>query len=109
MKPKAFKNNSLAEAEFRKAFIGNFEKALALSLTRHESEIVETIIYLERQSSIGSSREIARLHGAAVVTISTQLKRLYDKGYLNRKRVADPTGGIMYEYAVRPDLRSNTV
>lgn len=46
-----------------------------------------------------TSAKIAEKFNISLPNATAQLKALYDKGYLTRKDVGDPTGGSLYTYA----------
>ena len=53
------------------------------------------------KGTIRTSTDFAELNGTTIQNASMQLKTLFNKGYLDRIEVGDPTGGTMYEYSAR--------
>lgn len=47
-----------------------------------------------------SAAELAERSGKSVQNISTQLSKLWRRGWLTRKQYTDETGGIYYRYSV---------
>ena len=89
------------EADFRKAYLSEFRHCKKLALTKAEFAMIGII----KKTGFLSAPELSKSAKVSVRSASTQLKRLMDKGYLQRVNVTDPTGGRMYEYSLPRYLR----
>jgi len=75
-----------------------------LQLNIKQLIVIQFISELPNQTITTS--ELIEFKGCSSQAASMFLKELYSKGYLTRKPVLDPTGGIMYKYTLLEGLLS---
>ena len=67
-------------------------------LSHRQSEVVG---YIRRSGPFGqTASQIADAFNTSVQSASTQLRSLYLRGFLDRKTLIQPSGGVEYAYAV---------
>lgn len=82
------------ESEIRKAIIYENEDVRYLIISAHAAKLMKRII---KWGTITTS-EFSERSEISIQNASSQLKALFNKGYLLRKEVISKTGGIEYVY-----------
>lgn len=94
----------MIEAKFRRLMLVVPESVRQSILSDREIEIVK---YVERKGPKVTTRDAADAFYCSTSSMSVQMSKLIDKGYLYRVKMADPTGGKMYAYSVRAEIWSS--
>lgn len=94
MKPPVDKDVS---AEFRAMLISNRVLIKKLLPTDKQVKLLDLI----RKRKRVDSHELANILGISLQNASRQLAVLWEKTYLQREDVGDPSGGSMYQYFIR--------
>ncbi len=87
----------MTPAVLRKWMIECHKSVLALTLSRSQVLLYQTVRYLQIEGDVTSADVGKTLH-LSTQCASTHLKTLVRKGYLTRHNLGSPTGGILYEY-----------
>lgn len=87
----------VVSAEFRVMLVENRALIKRLLLTDRQAKLLDLV--KERHGV--SAPEIAKLLNISLQNASRQLAVLWEKTYLQRDDVGDPTGGSLYQYFVR--------
>lgn len=86
----------------RKLILMNNQFFKQFTLTDNQLSIIK---YIKELGDIGlSAREYSDYSGKSIQSISQQLTRLWQKGYLSRCDRVDSTGGIYRRYVLNENL-----
>ena len=88
------------ENDFRKAYVEKYSQCKN-ALTGSEYAL---LLHVKRYKHVTALR-VSGVTFISVQCAGTRLKKLADKGYLQRVNVTDPTGGRMFEYSLPRYLR----
>lgn len=87
----------VVSAEFRAMLVENRSLIKRLLLTDRQVKLLDLV----KERRCVSAPEIAKLLDISLQNASRQLTVLWEKTYLQREDVGDPTGGSMYQYFLR--------
>jgi len=82
--------------KLRKTFLNNPQKVRGILLTDYQMSILDLISNNEGDSD---SKWLMSVLSISITNATTQLRKLWEKGYLTRVETKDPTGGILYKYS----------
>lgn len=85
----------LTDKAIRDGLLNNLDKIKLLMITQNDIVLIDLISKL---SGGISSSELSKLRVVTTENASTKLYGLYSKGYLTRKEIKSPSGGIEYSY-----------
>lgn len=87
----------VVSAEFRSMLIENRTLIKRLLLTDRQVKLLDIV----KRYGCVDAPQIAKLLNISLQNASRQLVVLWEKTYLQREDVGDPTGGSMYQYFIR--------
>ncbi len=92
----------MQDDELRAIQIADPLRLKRLHLTPLQYTIITWVI--DRKLTPSKSTDLVARLGVSIRTASGLLLGLHNTGYLNRKEVAQVTGGVEYEYRIKPSI-----
>ena len=87
-------NSALLRKDLMLSVLENREYFKDVFISQRQCDIVNFVVSKFKCFSV----DVANKFDISVQSSSTQMKRLYEIGYLDRKEVCSDSGGIEYEY-----------
>ena len=85
----------MIDTEIRALIVADRERVQRLMLTGQEIEVLQHFT----SYTVFTSVQVSAVFGFAASHSSMVMRRLFDKGYVTRRRVSSITGGNQYEFA----------
>lgn len=85
----------------RRVLIGDEDNITFWLLSKQQKKLLKEIIQHDDWCSSSYLRSLREFKGMSIQHISTLLKQIHDKGYLDRRRSSSLTGGAEYFYTYK--------